>query len=308
MLLWCPVEDCLVLQLSRTRELLDEPLSGTNGRLYMMNFWHIRLAVSAPWPWTNKLLYELTRLNLLPRLQRSARMRMKELLYEHLACDEAVMWTYGTAFSSAMPLYQQERVRCYMNDGHVTKLLYERLACNQAVYIWTFDMWWSCYMNVWHVKNLLYERLVCDEAQCYMNAWHVTKLSYENLACDEAVIWTSGMWRNCYMNAWHGFVLCHGCYKGRWNSATLMNFWPARPFSFAMFAVITKNEGTIIWTSGMAFSALPWGLQRTNKLLCELPEIRNSEDETPRYARNHLVRVLLHKNGLITQGQNTNRS
>ena len=126
-----------------------------------------------------------------------------------------------------LPSWQQERVSCYMNDGHATKLLYERLACNQAVYIWTFDMWWSCYTD---------ERLACDEA---------------------AVIWRSGMWRNCYISdAWRGFVLYHGCYKGRWNSATLMNFWPARPFSFAMFAVITKNEGTIIWTSGMAFSFL----------------------------------------------------
>ena len=159
------------------------------------------------------------------------------------------------------------RVSCYMNDGHATKLLYERLACNQAVYMWTFDMWWSCYMNVWHETKLLYERLTYDEAVIWtsgiwwssvlhdMNAWHVTKVLYESLACDEAaVIWTSGMWRNCYMNAWRGFVLYHGCYKGRWNSATLMNFWPARPFSFAMFAVIAKNEGTIIWTSGIAFS------------------------------------------------------
>lgn len=159
----------------------------------------------------------------------------------------AVIWTMGM------------RRNCYMNVWHVTKLfIYEHLTCDEAV-IWTSGMWRSCYMNVWPVTKLLYERLACDEAaQCYMNAWHVTKVLYESLACDEAaVIWRSGMWRNCYISdAWRGFVLYHGCYKGRWNSATLMNFWPARPFSFAMFAVIAKNEGTIIWTFGMAFSFL----------------------------------------------------
>ena len=158
----------------------------------------------------------------------------KLFIYEHLTCDEAVIWTSGM---------------------WLTKLLYERLACDDAV-IWTSGMWCS---------SVLYERLACDKSviwkpvmwrSCNMNVWHVTKLLYERLACDETVIWTLGMWRNGYMNAWHGFVLCHGCYKGRWNSATLMNFCPARPFSFAMFAVITENEGTIIWTSGMAFSFL----------------------------------------------------
>lgn len=135
---------------------------------------------------------------------------------------------------------------------------------NQRAAVWTPGMWRGCYVNIWHGVFLCRHGSKNEWAviwtmgmrrNCYMNVWHVTKLFIcEHLTCDEAVIWTSGMWRNCYMNAWRGFVLYHGCYKGRWNSATLMNFWPARPFSFAMFAVIAKNEGTIIWTSGIAFS------------------------------------------------------